>query len=65
MIAVSGLSGDAGHWQSPRRNIVRDYERVFHDPPERITGYGLLADSDNTGTTARAWYGDVKFLPGP
>ncbi|HKR46536.1 MAG TPA: DUF3047 domain-containing protein [Paraburkholderia sp.] len=65
MIVVSGLSGDAGHWQSLRRNIVQDYERVFHEPPGRITGYGLLTDTDNTGTTTRAWYGDVEFLPGP
>ncbi|CAN7802661.1 DUF3047 domain-containing protein [Paraburkholderia hospita] len=65
MIVVSGQPGDAGQWQSLRRNIVQDYERVFHEPPGRITGYGLLTDTDNTGATARAWYGDVQFLPGP
>ncbi|MBP0594060.1 DUF3047 domain-containing protein [Paraburkholderia sp. LEh10] len=65
MIVVSGQPGDAGQWQSLRRNIVQDYEKVFHEPPGRITGYGLLTDTDNTGTTARAWYGDIQFLPGP
>ncbi|MGF6478769.1 hypothetical protein QFZ91_000930 [Paraburkholderia sp. JPY419] len=65
MIVVSGQPGDAGRWQSLRRNIVQDYERVFHEPPGRITGYGLLTDTDNTATTTRAWYGDVQFLPGP
>jgi Protein of unknown function (DUF3047) len=65
MIVVSGQPGDAGHWQSLRRNIVQDYEKVFHEPPGRITGYGLLTDTDNTGTTTRAWYGDIQFLPGP
>jgi hypothetical protein len=65
MIVVSGLSGDADRWESLRRNVVQDYERVFHEPPGRITGYGLLTDIDNTGTTTRAWYGDVEFLPGP
>ena len=65
MIVVSGQSGDAGQWQSLRRNIVQDYEKVFHESPGRITGYGLLTDTDNTGTSARAWYGDIDFLPGP
>jgi hypothetical protein len=65
MIVVSGQPGDAGQWQSLRRNIAQDYEKVFHEPPGRITGYGLLTDTDNTGTTTRAWYGDVKFVPGP
>jgi hypothetical protein len=65
MIVVSGQPGDAGQWQSLRRNIAQDYEKVFHEPPGKITGYGLLSDTDNTGTTARAWYGDIQFLPGP
>jgi hypothetical protein len=63
MIVVSGQPGDAGQWQSLRRNIVQDYEKVFHEPPGRITGYGILTDTDNTGTTTRAWYGDIQFLP--
>jgi hypothetical protein len=65
MIVVSGQPGEAGRWQSLRRNIAQDYERVFHETPGRITAYGLLTDTDNTGRTARAWYGDVQFLAGP
>lgn len=65
MIIVSGQPGDAGQWQTMRRNIAQDYEKVFHEPPGRITGYGLLSDTDNTGATTRAWYGDMQFLPGP
>ena len=65
MIVVSGQPGDAGQWQTLRRNIVKDYEKVFHEPPGKITGYGLLTDTDNTGTITRAWYGDMHFLPGP
>lgn len=65
MIVVSGRPGDAGEWQSVHRNIVQDYEKVFHEAPGRITGYGLLSDTDNTGATARAWYGDIQLLPGP
>jgi hypothetical protein len=64
MIVVSGQPGDAGQWQSLRRNIAQDYEKVFHEPPGRITGYGLLTDTDNTATVTRAWYGDIRFLPG-
>lgn len=65
MIVVSGQPGDAGQWQTLQRNIVQDYEKVSHEPPGRITGYGLLTDTDNTGTTTRAWHGDIQFLPGP
>jgi hypothetical protein len=65
MIVVSGQPGDAGKWQILRRNIVQDYEKVFHETPGQITAYGLLTDTDNTGSTTRAWYGDVQFRAGP
>jgi hypothetical protein len=65
MIVVSGQPGDAGKWQSLRRNIVQDYEKVFHETPGRVTAYGLLTDTDNTGSTTRARYGDIQFLAGP
>jgi len=65
MIVISGQPGDAGKWQSLRRNIVEDYQKVFHEPPGRMTAYGLLTDTDNTGSSTRAWYGDIQFLTGP
>ena len=65
MIVVSGRPGDAGQWQSLRRNLAQDYEKVFHEQPGRISAWGLLSDTDNTRSVARAWYGDIQFLPGP
>ena len=64
MIVVSGLPGDAGQWQNLRRNVVQATKRSFTNRLGRVTGYGLLTDTDNTGASARAWYGDVEFLPG-
>ncbi|GLC97711.1 hypothetical protein Tamer19_71200 [Cupriavidus sp. TA19] len=63
MIVVSGAQGDAGKWQSLRRNVVQDYQRVFHEQPGPLKAYGILTDTDNTQGTARAWYGDIRFLP--
>lgn len=63
MIVVSG-AGDAGKWQDLRRNVARDYERVFHEPPGPLKAYGIMTDTDNTHASARAWYGDIRFLPG-
>jgi len=63
MIVVSGTSGDAGQWRTITRNVAHDYEEVFHEKPGKLTGYGLLTDTDNTRTTTRAWYGDIRFRP--
>ncbi|WP_066732541.1 DUF3047 domain-containing protein [Cupriavidus sp. D384] len=58
------VGGEPGKWQSLRRNVVSDFQKVFHEAPGKLTGYGILTDTDNTGTTARAWYGDIGFQPG-
>ena len=62
MIVVSGAD-DAGTWQNLRRNLARDYERVFHEPPGTLKAYGIMTDTDNTRADTRAWYGDIRFLP--
>jgi hypothetical protein len=59
MIVVSGQPGDAGQWRSLHRNIVQDYERVFHEAPGRMRR-GPLASvaSKDSGTISRG-----SFLP--
>lgn len=57
------VGSDAGSWQKLRRNVVSDFQDAFHEKPGKLTGYGILTDTDNTGATARAWYGDIVFQP--
>lgn len=58
------VGSEPGKWQSLRRNVVSDFQKAFHEAPGKLTGYGMMTDTDNTGTTARAWYGDIAFQPG-
>jgi hypothetical protein len=57
-------SGEAGsrQWVTERRNVFEDYRRAFGEEPPRISGVGIMTDTDNTGETATAWYGDIVFL---
>jgi len=55
------VGGEAGKWQTVRRNVASDFQKVFKEAPGKLTAYGILTDTDNTGATARAWYGDIKF----
>ncbi|MGO4325899.1 DUF3047 domain-containing protein [Cupriavidus sp. 2TAF22] len=64
MIVVSGSPDGAGKWLSLSRNVAQDYKRAFNEAPGKLTAYGLLTDTDNTGATARAWYGDLRFSAG-
>jgi hypothetical protein len=60
VVASSGPAG-VGTWQSLTRNLRDDYKRAFNEDPGRLTAYGVLTDTDNTGESVEAWYGDIVF----
>jgi hypothetical protein len=64
VVAASGTDG-VGQWRNFSRNIVEDYEKAFGEKPGRLIGLGVLTDTDNTGDTVEAWYGDIRLLQEP
>ncbi|MCB0308289.1 MAG: DUF3047 domain-containing protein [Bdellovibrionales bacterium] len=51
--------GPLGEWQTENVNIARDFHKSFGKAPPRIaTGIGLLSDSDQTKSVAKADYDD-------
>lgn len=63
MIVAESGTGHAGQWVSVRRNIVEDYQRAFGSEPPEVTAVIVSSDTDNTGETAVAFYGDISFGP--
>jgi hypothetical protein len=61
MIVVESGSERLGDWQQVTRNVLEDYRRAFGEEPGRITGVGIMTDTDNTGSTVHAYYGDISF----
>lgn len=61
MIVVESGSERLGDWQQVTRNVLEDYRRAFGEEPGRITAVGIMTDTDNTGSTAHAYYGDIGF----
>jgi hypothetical protein len=62
VVASSGAAG-VGKWQSLSRNVLEDFRRAFGEEPGMLTDVGVLTDTDNTGGSAEAWYGDIRFAP--
>lgn len=68
VIAESGAAR-LGRWTHMQRNVVDDYRRAFGgDSPEvvrapvpPINAVILSSDTDNTGESAEAYFGDVEF----
>ena len=61
MIAVRSGAARAGQWVSQQRNIVEDYRAAFGESPPPVSGIAVMTDTDNTGESATAWYGDITL----
>jgi hypothetical protein len=62
MIVVRNGDDATGRWHTEERNVVEDYRKVFGTTPPNISGIALMTDTDDTGSSAGAWYGDIVFL---
>jgi hypothetical protein len=61
MIVVDSGSANVGRWVAHRRHVVEDFRRAFGADAPAINGVIVSTDTDNTGETAEAHYGDVEF----
>ena len=60
-LVVESGPGRLNRWLDYERDIRADYERVFGEAPGALVGIGIMTDSDNTKSQARAWYGPVQM----
>ena len=61
MIVVESGPERLGRWIDERRDVVADYHQAFGEDPPPISGLAIMTDSDNTGKSATAYYGDIVF----
>ncbi len=61
MIVVESGPAKLNQWQDEERNVYEDYKRAFGEEPPPISGVAIMTDADNTGESATAWYGDIRF----
>ena len=60
VVAESGRE-KLGQWWDESHNIYEDYVRAFGEEPGRIYAIAIMTDTDNTGATTQAYYGDIAF----
>jgi hypothetical protein len=62
MFVVESGAGKLQQWVTQRRNVYADYRAAFAGEPPMISGIAIMTDTDNTGESAIAWYGDIVFM---
>ncbi len=48
-------------WMAEQRNVYEDYKIAFGQEPPMISGVAIMTDTDNTGESATAYFGDITF----
>ncbi len=61
MVAVESGADLLDQWVTEERNIYEDYKKLFGEEPPMISGVAIMTDTDNTGESAMAFYGDILF----
>ena len=60
-IVVDSGPGQQRRWRDHQRDLVADFRLAFGENPGALLSIALMTDSDNTGTSASAWYGPVEI----
>lgn len=63
MLAVAGRDAQTGQWRTERRNVREDFRRLHGIDIDHIDAIAIMTDCDNTGQSARAAYGPIRWLP--
>ena len=60
---VAVRSGDAcaGQWVEERRDVRADFLELFGESVRHVDAVAIMTDTDNTGSAAVAYYGDITF----
>lgn len=61
MVVLQSGSARVGEWVTERRNVAEDFRSAFGEEPPVISGVAIMTDTDDTGESAVAWFGDIVF----
>ena len=61
MIVLENANTRVGEWVTEERNVYEDYKKAFSEEPPFVNGVAIMTDTDNTGESATAYYGDIFF----
>jgi hypothetical protein len=65
VIVVESGSANVNRWRDVQRDIVADFRAAFGENPPAVSAVALASDTDNTGESVTALFGDIHFSAKP
>ncbi|MDX1453786.1 MAG: DUF3047 domain-containing protein [Oleiphilaceae bacterium] len=62
MLPVRNAQHGSGQWFTERRNIREDLKQQFGKTYDEIEAIAIMTDTDNSGLSAQASYGELTFI---
>jgi hypothetical protein len=65
VVVLESGAARVGEWVEERRDVAADYRAAFgaNAPLHEVSGVAAGNDTDQTGESASAWFGDFRFEP--
>jgi hypothetical protein len=62
-VVVRSGEADVGRWITERRDVYRDYIRIYgEEPAEEARVISVAVDSNDTHSRAESYVGEIRFL---
>jgi hypothetical protein len=61
MVVVESGTSRVNQWLAMERNVAADFKAAFGEDAPPITAVAIATDTDNTGESVVAFYGDISF----
>jgi hypothetical protein len=61
VIVVESGSANLNRWRDVQRDVVADFRAAFGEDPPAISGVAVASDTDNTGESVTALFGDIRL----
>ncbi len=61
VIVVESGAANVGRWREAERDLVADFRAAFGEDPPAISGVAVASDTDNTGESVTAMFGDFRL----
>jgi hypothetical protein len=61
MVSLRDISDSKDLWFIEKRNVYQDFNTLLGKTIKTIDGIAIMTDSDNSGLSSKAYYGDIYF----
>ena len=65
VIVVESGEANLNRWREVQRDVAADFRAAFGEDPPAVSGVAVASDTDNTGESVTALFGDIHFSVHP